>query len=130
MTSSRTTTTCSARPSSSQSTPNPDGTNWIDHIAAKDDGNEWTHVESGDLGDGGADEIALLDEDGGEVNVFRLADGFQRILGEILQQQPLSSVVFGDFFSGGIREVIISRNAKFPTVPSSITNTSPARTRN
>ncbi len=28
-------------------TPNPDGTNWVDHIKAKDDGNEWTYVESG-----------------------------------------------------------------------------------
>jgi hypothetical protein len=95
-------------------TPNPDGTNWVDHIRAKDDGNEWTYVESGDLGDGGSDEIALLDEDGGEVNVFRLADGFQRILGESSSSSPYRSVVIGDFFTGGYDEVIITRNEKFP----------------
>ena len=98
------------------SIPNPDGMNWTDHISAKDDGNEWSYVEAGDLGDGGPDEIALLDEDGGEINVFRLADGFQRILGESSSSSPYRAVAFGDFFSGAYDEVIISRNENFPKI--------------
>lgn len=90
----------------------PDGTYWVEHIAPKDDGNAWTYVESGDLGDGGPDEVGLIDEDGGEVSIYRLTDGWrQRIYSDSSSNDPYRAVAFGDFYQGGYNEVFISRNA-------------------
>ena len=94
----------------------PDGRSWQDHIARKDDGNEWTFVEAGNVDNQGPDEIALIDEDGGEINVFRLNNGFERFFKYSSSSSPARSVAFGQFYAGGSQEVIMSRNAGSPLV--------------
>ena len=95
---------------------NPDGRSWEDHIPRKDDGNEWTHVETGNIDNEGADEIALIDEDSGEINVFRLNNGFERFYQYSSSSSPARSVAFGQFYGGGPQEVIFARQAKSPLV--------------
>lgn len=97
-------------------TLNPDGRTWEYHIERKDDGNIWSYVHIGDLGDGGADEVALIDEEGGEVNIFRISGGFQRFYADSATDRPYRSVVFAQYVAGGNLEIAISRNAS--TLPS------------
>lgn len=92
-------------------TLNPDGRSWEYHIERKDDGNIWSYVYVDDLGDGGADEVALIDEEGGEVNIFRISGGFQRFYADSASDRPYRSVVFAQYVAGGNKEIAISRNA-------------------
>ena len=60
------------------------------------------------------DEVALLDEEGGEVNLYRLDDGFNRIWGDSSSNDPYRGVAIGDFYQGGTLEVAVSRNMNIP----------------
>lgn len=93
------------------SIPEPDGRNWTDHISAKDEGVEWDGITSGDLGDGGADEIVLLEEDGGEINVFKIGSGWERIFDDGNDDRPYRSVALGDYYQGGYLEMVATRRA-------------------
>ncbi len=93
---------------------NPDGREWTDHIPRKDDGNQWNYVTVGNVDAFGTDEVALLDEEGGEVNLYRLDDGFNRIWGDSSSNDPYRGVAIGDFYQGGTLEVAVSRNMNIP----------------
>ena len=108
--------------------PAPDGTNWTDHISSKDDGNEWDYIESAALGDGGPDKIALIEEDGGEINVFKLGSGWERIFDDSSSSKPYRSVAFGDVYGGGYVEMVTSRRASSPLVTLIIYNYTPGAT--
>jgi hypothetical protein len=95
-------------------TPDPDGRDWTFHVERKDDGNEWNYVTVGNLDDTGTDEVALLDEEGGEVNIYRIDNGFNRIWGDSASDDPYRAVAFGDFYQGGYIEVAVARNMNFP----------------
>lgn len=60
-------------------TATPDGTQWVTHIANRYFEERWTRVAVGDLVEGGGDELSLVDEDGGKIEVYRTDDGWKRI---------------------------------------------------
>lgn len=88
----------------------PDGRAWTDHIPRKDDGNEWSYVTVGNVDQQGTDEVALLDEDGGEVNIFKIGAGFERFFGESSSNEPYRAVTFGNIYNQPNLQVPISRN--------------------
>ncbi len=59
--------------------PTPDGTEWTTHIANRYFEERWTRVAVGDLVEGGGDELSLVDEDSGKIEVYRTDDGWKRI---------------------------------------------------
>jgi hypothetical protein len=89
--------------------PVPDGRAWTDHIPRKDDGNEWSYVTVGNVDQQGTDEVALLDEDGGEVNVFKIGNGFERFFGDSSSKEPYRAVAFGNIYSQPQLQVLMSR---------------------
>lgn len=91
--------------------PQPNGIHWVDHISAKDEGQEWDFITAGDMGDGGADEIVLIEEDGGELNVFKIESGWQRIFRVGNDDNPFRWAEIGDFYQGGYNEMLTSRKA-------------------
>jgi len=88
----------------------PDGRAWADHIPRKDDGNEWSYVTVGNVDRQGPDEVALIDEDGGELNIFRIGENFERFWGDSSSSSPYRGVTFGDIYNDVNLQVPVSRN--------------------
>lgn len=91
--------------------PEPNGIHWVDHISAKDEGVEWDFITSGDMGDGDADEIVLIEVDGGELNVFKIGAGWERIFDAGTDDNPFRWAEIADFYEGGYNELLTSRKA-------------------
>ena len=91
--------------------PTPDGIHWVDHISAKDEGVEWDFMTAGDMGDGGADEIVLIELDGGELNVFKIGAGWERIFDAGTDDNPFRWATIGDYYEGGYKELLTTRKA-------------------
>ncbi|MCB0045093.1 MAG: hypothetical protein KDD92_06680 [Caldilineaceae bacterium] len=95
-------------------TPIPDGRSWTFHVERKDDGNEWNYITVGNIDNTGPDEIALLDEEGGEVTLYRIDGGWQSIWSDSSSNDPYRAVAFGDFYQGGYTEMAVTRNTDVP----------------
>jgi len=98
----------------------PDGRSWQFHIEKKHFDNNWSQIDIANVDLEGADEVAFANEDedagGGKVELYRIADGLNRIWNESSNTNPWRSVALGQIEAGGPLEMVITRKAsKKPT---------------
>ncbi|MFO7634652.1 MAG: VCBS repeat-containing protein [Caldilinea sp.] len=92
-----------------QTSLNPDGTDWTVHVQ-RDFSQTWNRVAVGNLDLSGGDEVAFVDEDKGEFNVYRPDAGFSKIGGPGgSSSRPMRDVAFGQYLRGGNLEVLAVR---------------------
>lgn len=97
-----------------QSGPARDGRSW-NVRALVDTGNLWTWVGLGDLNGGGVDEIALIDDHGGNLSVLALTnDGTDRIYRNTSQDNAWQHGAMGQWVGGGRDELFVVRETSYP----------------
>jgi len=61
-----------------QNSPSGDGTSWVEHFARNFSAN-WEFANMGDWNNNGSDEIILIDNESGKIEVYQPDQGFRRI---------------------------------------------------
>lgn len=91
-------------------TATPDGREWTTHIANRYFEERWTRVATGDVVPGGGEEVSLVDEDGGKIEIYRTDDGWKRIFSVGDTKKRAQDSVFGDWDGKDADEVAWSRS--------------------
>lgn len=76
-----------------------------------DSGNEWTRAVSGNADGAGPDEIALVDEGGGILGLFRVGSTLDRFFLNQSGSEPWQDAALGQFNAGGPEELAAVRRA-------------------
>ena len=91
-------------------TATPDGTQWTPHIAGRYFEERWTRVTVGDVIEGGGDELALVDEEGGKIEIYRTDDGWRRLFSTGDSKKRAQDAAMGDWDDKDADEVAWSRS--------------------
>lgn len=89
--------------------PTPNGREWAVHFT-RDFNEEWQSLSVGDVNNGGADEILLVDSSQGRVSVFLADSQSEAILTRRDSSKPYQVGALAQYKSGGGREVIAIRS--------------------
>ncbi len=88
----------------------PDGRTWTTHIANRYFEERWTRVAAGDVIKGGGDEVSLVDEDGGKIEVYRTDDGWKRIFSAGDSKKRAQDSAIGNWDGEDANEIAWSRS--------------------
>lgn len=97
----------------------PSGRDWKVHIDKSDFANSWTYAAHGQIVEGGAEEVILVDgrgvmtDDGvmTRFDVFNLDAGFSRVDGKNSSSDTLDKVAVGQVIAGGADEIVEVRSS-------------------
>lgn len=86
------------------------GRQW-ETMTVYDSDNEWTRATSGNADDTGPDEVALVDEGGGILSLFRVGSTLDRFFLNRSGSEPWQDAALGQFNAGGPEELAAVRRA-------------------